>query len=323
MSPRIRSGALALALACTQVIACSPALAGEPVMPLPAQDLDPAKVALGRTLFHDTRMSGDGSLSCASCHAFPKGGADPRRVSVGPGGALGQTNALPVFNLAFQTVVNWDGRSASVGQLFERLVTNRNVIGGSWDALLRATANDPALAGRFRAIYPQGVSKENYIDAAVTYINSLATPSRFDRYLRGDASAISAQEKAGYEAFKSAGCASCHSGIAVGGTMMARMGVVEDYFAEKRRRGLPAADSDRGRFNVTRSAADMHVFKVPSLRNAALTAPYFHDGSAATLDEAVETMLRFQLGRRSAPDERRAIVSFLESLTAESLPVHP
>lgn len=295
----------------------------EPLQPLPELALDPAKVALGRTLFHDTRMSKDGTLSCASCHRFAQGGADPRPVSVGFGGAAGQTNSPSIFNLAFQSVFNWDGRNASLAQQFGRSVPNPRDTAGSWDALVEATRRDGALAAQFRAIYATGVTQENYIDAATTYVRSLATPSRFDRYLRGEASAISEDEKRGYAQFKQAGCAACHSGVAVGGNMMARLGVAEDYFRAKAGRGLPVTKADDGRFNVTGAEADRHVFKVPSLRNVALTAPYFHDASARTLDEAVEAMFRFQLGRRTKPEERRDIVRFLESLTAEALPRHP
>lgn len=299
------------------------AAAAEPILPLPAAQADAAKVELGRRLFHDRRISGDQAVSCASCHDFAKGGADPRRVSIGSGGAVGGTNALSVFNLAWQPVVNWDGRSASVAHLFERLVTHKKVMGGSWEEALRVTAADGELASRFAAIYPEGVTKANYIDAAVAYIMSLATPSRFDRYLRGDARAITAEEREGYEAFKAAGCAGCHGGVAVGGNALRKLGLAADYFEEKRRRGLPVTEADRGRFNFTKDAADMHVFKVPSLRNVALTAPYFHDGSAATLDEAVDAMFRFQLGRTTSAGERRKIVKFLESLTGEALPQHP
>jgi cytochrome c peroxidase len=305
-------------------LASAHAFAAEPLLPLSSPPgLDAAKVALGRTLFHDKRMSRDGKVSCASCHAFPDGGSDPRPVSVGAGGAAGQRNSMSIFNLAFQSVVNWDGRSASVAQLVDRLVTARPIMDGSWEALLRATGDDPALARRFREAYRDGVTKENYIDAAVTYVRSLVTPSRFDRFLRGDATALSREEQEGYREFKAAGCVSCHAGAAVGGNALVRFGVAEDYFEEKRRRGLPVTDSDKGRFNITKDPADMHVFKVPSLRNVALTAPYFHDASAGTLDQAVEAMFRFQLGRRTAQAERRNIVRFLESLTGESLPSHP
>ena len=310
-------------LAFTLLLAGCPAVAGEPVMALSPPALDPAKVELGRLLFHDKRMSGDGTISCASCHDFARGGADPRRVSVGPAGAQGQTNALSVFNLAHQSVINWDGRSSSVAQLFEKLVANPKIVGGSWEALLRVTAADPALERRFRAIYGEGVTQARYVDAAAAYVMSLSTPARFDRYLEGARSAITAEEREGYEAFKAAGCAACHSGAAIGGTRLAKLGVAADWFADKQRRGLPVVDADRGRFNVTKDAADLHVFKVPSLRNVAITAPYFHDGSAATLDEAVEAMFRFQLGRQTTAVERRPILKFLESLTGEALPNHP
>ena len=154
-------------------------------------------------------------------------------------------------------------------------------------------------------------------DALAVFQRSLITPSRFDRYLRGDANAISGDERRGYERFKAYGCVGCHQGVNVGGNMLQRFGAMNDYFADRVKAGVALTDGDRGRFNATKKEADMHVFKVPSLRNVALTAPYFHNGSAATLEDAVDVMFRYQLGRTAPADDKALIVKFLKSLTGE------
>jgi cytochrome c peroxidase len=159
------------------------------------------------------------------------------------------------------------------------------------------------------------VRKEHVLDAIATYERSLITPNApFDRYLRGDIYAINAEQKHGYEVFKSYGCISCHQGVNVGGNLFQKVGLFEDYF---KLRGGPLTPADLGRYNVTKDERDRHVFRVPSLRNIAVTAPYFHDGSVDKLAYAVEIMARVQLGRKPPPDDVQAIVSFLKSLTGE------
>jgi len=142
----------------------------------------------------------------------------------------------------------------------------------------------------------------------------LLTPSRFDRFLQGQEDAITVEEKAGYGKFKSYGCVACHQGINVGGNMFQKFGAVNDYFGK---RGGNITEADLGRFKITGRETDRHVFKVPSLRNVALTAPYFHDGTATTLEQAVEVMFLHQLGRSAPQEDKRLIVQFLRSLTGE------
>jgi cytochrome c peroxidase len=173
---------------------------------------------------------------------------------------------------------------------------------------------DPSYVVAFREIYPEGISAEAVRVSIATYERSLMTPNcRFDRYLRGDALAMTDPEKRGYELFKERGCVRCHQGVNVGGNMFSKFGVLGDYFKD---RG-DITKADFGRWNVTGKEDDRFVFKVPSLRNLTLTAPYFHDGSASTLEDAVSVMARYQLGNDLPKEEVRLIVAFLKTLTPE------
>ena len=289
----------------------------EPISPLPLappSTLDPRKVALGRKLFHDPRLSADDSLSCAGCHPLDRGGADRLRRSKGLHGVEGAVNAPTVFNSAFNFVQFWDGRAETLEDQVDSPVQSPTEMGGSWEDILRKLRQDPAYVAEFAALYPGGLGRDGVKSAIADFERTLLTPgSRFDRFLRGDASAITAAEKSGYAKFKSYGCVSCHQGVNIGANLFQRMGVIGDYFAD--RGGLTKADL--GRFNVTGRESDRHVFKVPGLRNVAVTAPYFHDGSAATLEEAVAVMAKYQLGRRLPPEDLAEIVRFLGTLTGE------
>lgn len=284
----------------------------EPLQPLPAPPvLDAGKVALGEALFADRRLSDDDSLACAGCHDLAHGGADRTAVSRGVRGAAGQMNAPSVFNVSLHLAWFWDGRAATLEQQVAGPVHNPVEMASNWAQVLGKLRQDGALVARFAAHYPQGLTAETVADALATFERSLITPdARFDRYLRGAADALSADEIEGYERFKRNGCASCHNGAAVGGNMFQRFGVVGSFFD-----GRVARTADLGRLNVTGREEDRHVFKVPSLRNVALTAPYFHDGSATTLEQAVRLMGRHQIGRELTDDDVRLIVAFLHTLT--------
>lgn len=286
-----------------------------PLQPLPIFiALDPDKVALGDALFHDTRLSGDGTISCASCHALAKAGADLMPRSIGIGGQLGEVNAPTVFNSGFNFAQFWDGRAKSLEEQVDGPLNNPKEMGTSWPAVVEKLRADPETVAAFDALYPQGITRGSIVDAIATFERSLYTPNApFDRHLRGDATALSEQQRAGFELFVGLGCVSCHQGVGIGGNMFQRMGAKNEYFEE---RGT-GTDADLGRFNVTGDEFDRHRFKVPSLRNVAVTPPYFHDGSAATLEEAVGVMARFQLARELAPGEREKLVAFLKSLTGE------
>lgn len=285
----------------------------EPISPLPpAPLLAPAKVALGERLFNEPRLSRDDSLACAGCHDLSKGGTDRRRFSVGVDGQQGGINAPTVFNSGFNFVQFWDGRAATLEDQAAGPVHNPVEMDSNWDQVLTKLKADADYQRLFGEAYRDGITAANIVDAIATYERTLVTPSRFDRYLSGDATALDADEREGYRRFKEYGCTSCHQGTHVGGNMFQRFGILKDYFA-----GRSPTPADLGRYNVTRREEDRHVFKVPSLRNVAVTAPYFHDASAATLDEAVAIMGRYQLGRELTDKDRRLITAFLRSLTGQ------
>jgi cytochrome c peroxidase len=313
----------ACALATAVAVAHPSPPEGEPLVALPpAPSLDASQVALGARLFADRRFAKDESLACSTCHDLARGGADTRpdsrRYSAGIGKSRHIFNTPSVYNAAFNYRQQWTGGARTLDELVDKVVRSPLVFDSSWPAILGKLAADPPLAAEFERVYPgRGVTRETVQDALGAFERSLVTPSRFDRYLRGDAGAISADEKRGYERFKAYGCVGCHQGVNVGGNMMQRFGAMNDYFADRRKAGIAPAPGDAGRFLVTRKDEDLHVFKVPSLRNVALTAPYFHDGSAATLGEAVDVMFRYQLGRAAPAEDKRLIIEFLRSLTGE------
>ena len=287
----------------------------EPIQPLRAvEGLDPKKVALGEVLYHDTRLSKDNSISCASCHDLARGGDDDLPRSPGVGGTLGGVNSPTTYNSGLNFVQFWDGRAATLEEQAAGPVANPIEMASSLEEVVGKLSKDEAIKSKFLASYPDGITPKNITDAIATFERTLVTTnSRFDKYLLGDDHAITKEEKEGYELFKGVGCTACHSGPNVGGQMYQKFGLVKDYF---KARGNPT-DADNGRFNVTKNESDRHLFRVAPLRNVAVTAPYFHDASAKTLDEAVFIMGRYQLGRDLTPEETKKIVAFLKTLTGE------
>jgi cytochrome c peroxidase len=289
--------------------------AREPFQPLPLNvNVDPEKVALGKALFHDTRLSGDGTLSCASCHALNKGGTDRLPVSVGIRGQKGPINSPTVFNAAYNIRQFWDGRAADLKEQAGGPVTNPLEMGATWPEVLAKLNQDSTFLASFQRAYPDGLSADNIQDAIATFEQTLITPNaKFDRYLRGDKTAISSVALKGYQLFKS-NCASCHSGMTLGGLSFEKMGRRKDYFSA---RGGKLNDADLGLYNFTQKEADKHFFKVPTLRNVAQTAPYFHDASAKTLEDAVRVMGKYQAGKNFSEQEVTEITAFLHTLTGE------
>lgn len=285
------------------------------IVPVPLEiKLDPAKSLLGKRLFHDPRLSGDGTVSCASCHGLDHGGADHMPHSRGVGGQEGAINTPTVFNSGFNFRQFWDGRAKSLEDQIDGPVQNPVEMASSWPQVLRKLRADADYPKAFAGIYPDGITANNVKNAIATFERSLYTPnSRFDRFLRGDKTALNADELAGYRMFEAIGCVSCHQGVNVGGNLYEKMGVIEDYFAA--RGGVTKADM--GRYNRTGIDEQRFEFKVPSLRNVALTAPYFHDGSANTLETAVYLMAKHQLGLNLGEAEQRQIAGFLRTLTGE------
>jgi cytochrome c peroxidase len=299
---------------------CTGAAAEEPIKPLPASvQVDPAKADLGKKLFFDVRLSRDNSVSCASCHRFDSGGAFPGRFPVGAGGQMHALNSPSVFNVAFNFRQLWAGGADSVEEVVDQVVRSPQVFASTWEQVLAKLSSDAALLSGFRKVYPAGMTQVNVGNALGEYTRSLVTPNaRFDKYLRGDKAAISADELKGYELFKKYGCVSCHQGINVGGNMFQKFGVMGNYLQERGN----VRDVDLGRFNLTHHVDDRFVFKVPSLRNVALTAPYFHDGSVAMLSDAVQIMFKYQLGRPATTEDVNLIVKFLSTLNGEPPTVH-
>jgi len=280
-----------------------------PLPPVPG--LPPEKVAVGGRLFFDKRLSADNAISCASCHDFARGGADRLPVSVGVGGKTGPINAPTVFNAALNFVQFWDGRAASLEEQAAGPVHNPLEMASSWREVIPKLLQDAYYPAAFGKLYPdRGISGETIVDAIAAYERTLLTESRFDRFLRGDTTALSQLEQAGYQRFLDYGCASCHQGALLGGNMHQRFGVMGGYFE-----GRSVSEADLGRYNQTRREEDRHVFKVPSLRNVAVTAPYFHDASVNSLEEAIVIMARYQLGRDLPGADVIALSAFLRSLT--------
>lgn len=306
------------ALTCAALLAITSAAAqsNEPLAPLPQLQTDPRKVELGYPLFRDPRLSRDNSVACVSCHDFARGGADPRAFSIGVGGAVTAVNSPSIFNVAFNFRQMWNGGLRTLEDQIDRAIVNPADFGSTWEEVLGKLNGDQALQRDFRSVYSDGLNRENIKNAIATYERSLITPSRFDRYLNGERDALSANERSGYALFKQYGCAACHQGVNIGGNMFQKLGVMKDYFGV---RG-PVSPASLGRYNITKREQDRYVFKVPSLRNVALTAPYFHDASAQTLDEAVDVMLEYQVGRTAPQADKRLIIEFLHTLTGQLSP---
>jgi len=292
----------------------SVATAEDPIEPIPQRlELDARRVALGGRLFADPILSGDGTRTCTMCHALEEGGIVPGETrSNHPMNATGPYNVPTVYNVAFNFRFNWNGKFDTLEDHMQGLMMNPTVMNtGSWSEIVDRIR--PSYAPAFvSAGYRDGLTEENVRDAVASYQRSLITPNaKFDQFLRGE-EVLEPDEREGYELFKSVGCISCHQGINVGGNLFQRFGVMEDAFD-----GRELTDRDYGRMLLTGREEDAHVFRVPSLRNVAVTAPYFHDGSAPTLEAAVGHMGRVQLGYILSDAEVGAIAAFLGTLTGE------
>jgi cytochrome c peroxidase len=289
----------------------------EAITPIPLNhSLDARKVALGARLFNDTALSADGTVSCAHCHNLSTGGVDRLARSRGISGKEGNINAPTVFNSGFSFRQFWNGRAETLEEQVDGPLQNPLEMASSWPKAIAKLSTDTQYVNSFKAIYRDGIQAHNVKDAIATFERSLITPnSRFDQFLRGDQAALNHEEQAGFLLFKQIGCTSCHQGINIGGNMYQQLGIMEDYFAVRGN----VTEADMGRYNVTKLEQDKHFFKVPSLRNIAVTPPYLHDGSAKTLEDAVRIMARFQLGKELTPAEMSRVVAFLHTLTGEYL----
>lgn len=282
-------------------------LSSEPISPIPTtMEIDRKKALLGSKLFFDTRLSRDGTVSCATCHNLELGGVDRLPFSVGVNGSVGSINAPTVLNSVFNFSQFWNGRAKNLKDQAVGPIENPLEMGNSFENLID-TLNKTEYKEEFFAIYKEGITKDSITDALAEFQKTLITPnSPFDRYLRGDKNAITKSQKEGYELFKTHGCVACHHGVNVGGNLYAKFGVVQ-----------PLESDALGRFDVTGEGRDRYYFKVPTLRNIELTPPYLHDGSINSLSESVKFMSHYQLGKTLSEEEIDRIVDFLKSLTGE------
>ena len=291
--------------------------AAEPVRPIvAAPEVDESKVKLGFQLFHDTRLSVDNTVSCASCHALETGGVDNHQYSHGVEERLGGVNAPTVYNAVYNFVQFWDGRAKTLAdQAAGPPLNPMEMASTSFDEIIAKLQADKEFAKAFKAVYPDGLTQANITNAIEEFERTLVTPnSQFDKWLLGDDAALTAEELRGYELFKENGCATCHVGINLGGESYELMGLRRHYFAE---RGLELTEEDNGRFKETKQERDRHRFKTPGLRNVALTWPYYHDGTRLTMHDAVRDMALYQCDVELADADIDAIVAFLYTLTGE------
>lgn len=294
----------------------------------PDNPLTPEKIELGKMLYYDPRLSLSGFVSCNSCHNLATYGVDNLPTSIGHRWAIGPRNAPTVLNAALHTTQFWDGRAADLEEQAQGPILNPiEMAMPSQEYAVERIASIPGYVEHFAAAFPdeeEPVTYVNIANAIAAFERTLMTPDRFDAYLKGDANALNDEEKAGLQVFINYGCAGCHSGPALGGTLFARFGIVEAYWEATRdfvTIDSPTMPMDVGRFAVTHNEADLYVFKTPSLRNITRTYPYFHDGSIWSLRDATQIMARVQLGREIPEEDLDKLMAFYQTLEGE-IPAH-
>lgn len=283
----------------------------EPVEPIqPARVTDPQLVKLGAMLYFDPRLSKSGFISCNSCHNLSMGGTDNLKTSIGHNWQKGPINSPTVLNSSLNLAQFWDGRAADLKEQAGGPIANPGEMAFTHELAVSMLQSIPGYTNEFKKTFGTDKVDINMVtDAIAAFEETLVTPhSRFDKWLAGNDDALTPTELRGYELFKTSGCVACHNGPALGGNSFQKMGLVEPYKGN---------EGTEGRAGVTGKDADRFNFKVPTLRNVELTYPYFHDGGADTLSQAVEIMGRLQLGKKFTPDENAAIVAFLKTLTGE------
>jgi cytochrome c peroxidase len=278
------------------------------LVPIPLEvEVNDKKVQLGKKLFLDPILSKDKTFSCMSCHDLKHNGADTTAYTKGISGKDGYFNVPTVFNAVYNFRQFWDGRAKDLKDQALKPIENPVEMGNTIEEALHSLKSSKTYVLLFSKIYSEGITEDTLADALTEFEKTLITPnSSFDKYLRGDKSALSKSAMKGYTLFKEKGCIACHNGVNIGGNLYNKFGIYGDTNSR-----------ELGRYNITKKEEDKYVFKVPSLRNIALTSPYMHDGRATTLKEAVNLMVKYQLGRRIYGEELRNIVSFLQSLSGE------
>ncbi|MCK5727103.1 MAG: cytochrome-c peroxidase [Thiotrichaceae bacterium] len=286
-------------------------LANEPIQAIPSNsETNPALAELGKKLFFDPRLSKSGFISCNSCHNLSMGGTDNLKTSIGHHWQQGPINSPTVLNSTFNIAQFWDGRAKDLKEQAGGPIENPKEMASNHKLASKIIASIPAYREEFKQVFKSDTVNIDKITTAIAeFEKTLITPnSRFDQWLLGNKEAITAKEKSGYELFKTSGCIACHSGVAVGGNSYQKMGTIKPYITENKA---------SGRFAVTGKESDKFVFKVPTLRNIELTYPYFHDGEASSLTEAVNTMAKIQLAKEFTKEETSEIVAFLKTLTGD------
>jgi len=295
--------------------------AQEPIQPIaPAVVKNPAMVELGKKLWFDPRLSKSGFISCNSCHNLSMGGSDNLKTSIGHNWQEGPINSPTVLNSSMNVAQFWDGRAGNLKEQAGGPIANPGEMAFTHELAVDMLNSIPGYQAEFKKVFSKSkIDIDQVTDAIAAFEETLVTPnSRFDKWLKGDANAITKTELEGYKLFRDSGCVACHNGAAVGGNSFQRMGLVEAY---------KTSNPAEGRAAVTGKDADRFNFKVPTLRNVELTYPYFHDGAADTLGQAVDTMGRVQLGKNFTKEENTKIVAFLKTLTGDQpqigMPVLP
>ena len=281
----------------------------EPIQPIEMDyTLDQEKVRLGRELFHDARLSADNTVSCASCHDLRTGGVDGLPVSKGIQQRKGKRNSPTVYNCGLNYRQFWDGRAATLEEQVDGPLQSAVEMGATWESVIEKLHDDTRYIAAFARIYHTGITRDAIRNAIATFERSLITPAAaFDRFIKGDRTAISEAAKQGYHLFKGLGCISCHQGRNIGANMMQPFGVMQSPHLTETR--IQAS------LHWLKEGKSIALYKVPSLRNIAVTAPYFHTGAVRTLSEAVRIMSEAQLCRTLSDTEIQQIVSFLKTLT--------
>jgi len=295
--------------------------AGEPVSPISAAMVSNVDlVELGKKLFFDPRLSKSGFISCNSCHNLSMGGSDNLKSSIGHKWNKGPINSPTVLNSSMNLAQFWDGRAKDLKEQAGGPIANPGEMAFTHELAVGVLQSIPGYVDEFKKVFGSvPITIDQITQAIAAFEETLVTPdSRFDKWLLGDDNAITKDELEGYELFKSSGCTACHNGPALGGNSYQKMGVVEPY---------KASSKVEGRSAVTGKDADRFNFKVPTLRNVALTYPYFHDGEAATLAKAIDVMGQIQLGKKFTPEENAKMVAFMKTLTGKQpvfeIPVLP
>lgn len=312
---------IALMISCSILTGAGTALAKEPIEPIsPVKEINLAQVELGKKLYFDPRLSKSGFISCNSCHNLSMGGTDNLKTSIGHNWQQGPINAPTVLNSSLNFVQFWDGRAADLKAQAGGPIANPGEMAFTHTLAVDVLESIPAYVTEFKQVFgAEGITIGQVTQSIAEFEKTLVTPnSRFDQWLLGNRDALSATELAGYNLFKSSGCTGCHNGEAVGGNSFQKMGIVKPYKTKS---------SAKGRGAVNGKDADLFKFKVPTLRNVEMTYPYFHDGEAETLTEAVAIMGRIQLGKKFTDNENASIVAFLKTLTGDQpsfvLPILP